>query len=91
MAEKNAVKPVVVNTDGLYERHKTIYAKSVRGIFDNWRWAMVFLTQALFYGLCWIDWGGRQAVLFHLGRAEVLRLRHGFLAAGRDLSRHICW
>ena len=66
MAEKNAVKPVVVNTDGLYERHKTIYARSVRGVFDNWRWAMVFLTQALFYGLCWIDWGGRQAVLFHL-------------------------
>ena len=66
MADKNAVKPVVVNTDGLYEKHKTIYAKSVRGVFNNWRWIMVFITQALFYGLCWIDWGGRQAVLFHL-------------------------
>jgi len=66
MAEKNAVKAVVVNTDGLYEKHKTIYAKSVRGVFNNWRWIMVFVTQALFYGLCWIDWGGRQAVLFHL-------------------------
>ena len=66
MADKNVVKPVVVNTSGLYEKHRTIYAKSVRGVFDNWRWIMVFVTQALFYGLCWIDWGGRQAVLFHL-------------------------
>ena len=66
MADKNAVKPIVVDTSGLYEKHRTIYAKSVRGVFDNWRWIMVFVTQALFYGLCWIDWGGRQAVLFHL-------------------------
>jgi len=66
MADKSVVKPVVVDTSGLYERHKTIYAKSVRGVFDNWRWIMVFVTQALFYGLCWIDWSGRQAVLFHL-------------------------
>ena len=59
-------KPIVINTDSLYEKHKTVYARSVKGIFNNWRWAMVLLTQALFYGLCWIDWGGRQAVLFHL-------------------------
>ena len=61
-----AVKPVVINTTGLYEKHKTVYARSVKGLFNNWRWGMVFLTQALFYGLCWIDWGGRQSVLFHL-------------------------
>ena len=59
-------KTVVINSDGLYEKHKTIYVRSVKGIFDNWRWAMVLVTQALFYGLCWFDWGGRQAVLFHL-------------------------
>lgn len=60
MADKNVVKPVVVNTSGLYEKHRTIYAKSVRGVFDNWRWIMVFVTQALFYGLCWIDWDGKR-------------------------------
>ncbi|MBK7423635.1 MAG: cytochrome c oxidase accessory protein CcoG [Propionivibrio sp.] len=65
-AVNNPSQPVVINTDGLYEKHKTIYARSVKGVFNNWRWAMVFVTQALFYGLCWIDWGGRQAVLFHL-------------------------
>ena len=65
-AVNNSSQPVVIDTEGLYEKHKTIYARSVKGIFNNWRWAMVFVTQALFYGLCWIDWGGRQAVLFHL-------------------------
>ena len=63
---KGTPKPVVINTDGLFEKHKTIYSRSVQGVFNNWRWAMVLLTQALFYGLCWIDWGGRQAVLLHL-------------------------
>ena len=66
IAAKDAVKAVVINTDSLYEKHKTIYARSVNGGFDRWRWVMVFVTQALFYGSCWLDWGGRQAVLFHL-------------------------
>ena len=65
-AAKDSLKPAVINTDGLFAKHQTIYARSVKGVFDNWRWAMVWFTQALFYGLCWIDWGGRQAVLFHL-------------------------
>ena len=61
-----APRPIVINTDGLYAKHKTVYARSVKGVFENWRWAMVIITQALFYGICWLDWGGRQAVLFHL-------------------------
>ena len=65
-AAENTGKPIPINTDGLFEKHKTIYARSVSGLFNNWRWGMVLLTQALFYGLCWIDWSGRQAVLFHL-------------------------
>jgi len=28
---------------------------------------MVFLTQLLFYGMPWLEWGQRQAVLFDLG------------------------
>ncbi len=63
----NSGKPIVINSDGLYEKHKTIYIRSVSGgLFDNWRWGLVILTQALFYGLIWFDWNGRQAVLFHL-------------------------
>ncbi|MCW5642197.1 MAG: cytochrome c oxidase accessory protein CcoG [Rhodoferax sp.] len=51
----------------LYEAHKKIYPRSVSGLFSNWRWAMVWLTQLVFYGLPWLDWGQRQAVLFDLG------------------------
>jgi cytochrome c oxidase accessory protein FixG len=50
----------------LIEKHKVIYAKRVRGLFDNWRVGMVFLTQAIFYGGLWLEWNDRQALLFHL-------------------------
>lgn len=43
-----------------------IYARSVAGRFSNWRWLMVWLTQLVFYGLPWLQWGQRQAVLFDL-------------------------
>jgi cytochrome c oxidase accessory protein FixG len=51
----------------LYAAHKKIYPRSVSGLFNNWRWAAVFLTQLVFYGLPWLEWGQRQAVLFDLG------------------------
>jgi cytochrome c oxidase accessory protein FixG len=51
----------------LYEAHKKIYPRSVSGLFQNWRWVMVWITQLVFYGMPWLDWGQRQAVLFDLG------------------------
>jgi cytochrome c oxidase accessory protein FixG len=51
----------------LYQAHQKIYPRSVQGIFAKWRWGFVFLTQIIFYGLPWLDWGQRQAVLFDLG------------------------
>lgn len=51
----------------LYQAQKKIYPRSVSGLFSKWRWGLVFLTQALFYGLPWLEWGQRQAVLFDLG------------------------
>ena len=51
----------------LYQAHKKIYPRSVSGVFANWRWGMVFLTQIVFYGLPWLEWGQRQMVLFDLG------------------------
>ena len=50
----------------LYAAHKKIYPRSVSGTFANWRWIMVWVTQIIFYGLPWIEWGQRQAVLFDL-------------------------
>jgi len=51
----------------LYAAHKKIYPRSVQGIFAYWRWILVFFTQIIFYGLPWLEWGQRQAVLFDLG------------------------
>lgn len=50
----------------LYAAHKKIYPRSVTGLFAKWRWALVFFTQIIFYGLPWLQWGERQAVLFDL-------------------------
>ncbi len=51
----------------LYEAQKKIYPRSISGLFARWRWVMVFLTQLVFYGLPWLEWGQRQMVLFDLG------------------------
>jgi cytochrome c oxidase accessory protein FixG len=50
-----------------YEAHKRVYPRSISGLFMRWRWALVFLTQIIFYGLPWLQWGQRQMVLFDLG------------------------
>jgi cytochrome c oxidase accessory protein FixG len=50
----------------LYEKQAKIYPRSVSGLFARWRWTMVVLTQAVFYGTPWLPWHGRQAVLFDL-------------------------
>ena len=50
----------------LYEVRKKIYPRAVTGAFARWRWAMVFITQLVFYGAAWLTWNGRQAVLFDL-------------------------
>jgi cytochrome c oxidase accessory protein FixG len=63
------ILPVASNApDGsLYEAHTKIYPRSVQGRFARWRWVFVALTQLVFYGLPWLEWGQRQAVLFDLG------------------------
>ncbi len=43
-----------------------IQARHVSGRHARWRWALVWLTQAIFCGLPWLQWHGRQAVLFDL-------------------------
>ncbi|MBL8330944.1 MAG: cytochrome c oxidase accessory protein CcoG [Rubrivivax sp.] len=50
----------------LYQAASKIYPRAVSGWFIKWRWALVFLTQLVFYGLPWLMWGERQAVLFDL-------------------------
>ena len=50
----------------LYLSDPKIYARSVSGLFNRWRWTMVFATQLVFYGLPWLLINDRQAMLFDL-------------------------
>ena len=58
------VREVVVQ---MYQKQPKLYPRSVSGLFARWRWALVWLTQLVFYGLPWLPWNDRQAVLFDLG------------------------
>jgi cytochrome c oxidase accessory protein FixG len=67
------IQPVPVPGSGreevvsLYQSTAKIYPREVQGWFMKWRWALVYLTQLVFYGMPWLNWNGRQAVLFDLG------------------------
>jgi cytochrome c oxidase accessory protein FixG len=53
--------------EALYEVRQKIYPRAVSGWFARWRLALVLATQLVFYGTPWLEWNGRQAVLFDLG------------------------
>ncbi len=50
----------------LYQKGEKVYAREVKGWFTTWRWALVWLTQIVFYCTPWLVLGDRQAVLFDL-------------------------
>lgn len=65
------VIPIVSDTsqDGfvsLYEAQKKIYPRSTSGVFTNWRWITLWITQLVFYGMPWLEWGNRQALLLDI-------------------------
>jgi len=57
-----------------YRKQGKIHAKSVDGRHNRLRWAMVWLTQIVFYGACWLTWDTqgvvRQAVLFDIAHEK---------------------
>jgi cytochrome c oxidase accessory protein FixG len=62
--DKPAVKPVVIQ---MYAAREEIYPREAKGRYARLRWLCVWLTQLVFYGLPWLNWNGRQAILFDLG------------------------
>jgi len=60
-------EPVQEMEQALYAVRQKIYPRAVTGLFANLRWSVVLFTQALYYGLPWLSWDERQAVLFDLG------------------------
>jgi cytochrome c oxidase accessory protein FixG len=69
------IQPVPVQTNtgdssddlvSLYQEQGKIYSRAVAGVFARLRWVMVWVTQLVFYGVPWLQWNDRQAVLFDL-------------------------
>ena len=50
----------------MYAAREQIYPREAKGRYASWRWVCVWLTQLAFYGLPWLNWNGRQALLFDL-------------------------
>ncbi len=68
MKAQGAPAPFV--EQALYEVRKTIHPRAVHGWFAGWRWALVWATQLVFYGLAWLPWNERQAVLFDIAHRK---------------------
>ncbi len=65
--QRSAAVPGESSDETLYEVRRKIYPRSVTGAFSSWRVWLVILTQLVYYGTPWLQWNGRQAVLFDLG------------------------
>ncbi len=50
----------------MYATREEIYPREAQRLLRQLRWACVWLTQLVFYGLPWLSWNDRQAVLFDL-------------------------
>lgn len=55
----------VIVTD-LYQSHDKIYVRRIKGFFRNLRFFGGLFLFAAYFGLLWLDWDGRQAILFDL-------------------------
>jgi cytochrome c oxidase accessory protein FixG len=65
------IQPVPLEFDDrlfLVAQAAKVYPRSVAGWFASWRWVMVWVTQIVFYGLPWLQWNDRQAMLFDLSQ-----------------------
>ncbi len=50
----------------MYAAREEIYPRETKGRYASLRWICVWLTQLAFYGLPWLNWNDRQALLFDL-------------------------
>ena len=56
----------VIPIKPVFDPEAKVYPRSISGAYTRWRWIFVWLTQIVFYGLCWLPWHGRQAILLDI-------------------------
>jgi polyferredoxin len=52
--------------ESYYQAHQKVYPREVKGRFTTLRTTAVWVLLGLFYGLPWLRWDDRQAILFDL-------------------------
>ena len=62
--------PQATTVTSLYAEDARIYPRAVTGWFATWRWTLVWATQLAFYGGAWLQWNGRQALLFDIAHRK---------------------
>jgi cytochrome c oxidase accessory protein FixG len=60
------VMPIEPDAEGMYAKHKKVYPREVHGTFATLRVLGVVVLLGLYYGLPWLRWNGRQALLLDL-------------------------
>jgi cytochrome c oxidase accessory protein FixG len=70
---KNLTKPAAKNKakdkeleQSLYATREKIYPREVHGIFAKLRFTGVMVLMGIYYGVPWLNWSGRQAILWDL-------------------------
>ncbi len=66
MSKKNSAVVVEDVEQSLYEKHQKVYPREVHGLFTRLRLFGVLSLLGVYYIFPWLQWGGRQAVLFDL-------------------------
>ena len=65
-AKSLSAQPDAEVQDFLYQKRQKIYPRQVHGIYARLRALAVLALLGLYYGLPWVTWNGRQAVLLDL-------------------------
>jgi cytochrome c oxidase accessory protein FixG len=66
MTNTTAPAAPAADAESYYEAHRKVYPREVQGRFASLRRIAVLSLLGIFYGLVWLQWNDRQAVLFDL-------------------------
>lgn len=60
------VKDVTPPVQSMYEKRKKIYVREIEGFFQKLRTWTLWALMLAYFGTAWLNWEGRQAILFDL-------------------------